>query len=96
MEERGLLVVCSLLLALSSASVSGQFGYDDRFAGGVDALYDGRDNAVDVGCPDFGPMDSFNAEGLQRGKVKAQALRLIDIFRSHVVFSHACFGIKSE
>ena len=92
MEVRGLLV----LLTLSSVSVSGQFGYDDRFAGGVDALYDERDNAVDVGCPDFGPMDSFNAEGLQRGKVRAKALRLIDIFRSHAVFSHACFGIKSE
>ena len=78
MEERGLLVLCALLTLLSVVSVSGQFGYGDRFSDGVDDPYgasggggDGRANAVDddIACPDFGPMDSFNAEGLQRGKV---------------------------
>ena len=75
MEERGLLL---LLLTLFSVSVSGQYGsYGDRFA--VDG-----DNAVDTdaGCPDFGPMDSFSAEGLHRGKVRA---RMVTVW-------HPCLG----
>ena len=71
MEERVLLFL--LLLTLCSVSVSGQYG--DRFA--VDG-YSG--NEVDSGgCPDFGPMDSFNAEGLQRGKVRVRARNQVDM-----------------
>ena len=57
-----------LAFALFSVSVSAQYGYGDRFA------VDGFDNTVggdSSGCPDFGPMESFNAEGLQRGKVRS-------------------------
>ena len=52
-----------LVFGLFSVIVSAQYGYGDRFA------VDGFDNTVggdSSGCPDFGPMESFNAEGLQR------------------------------
>ena len=70
MEGKRQPLVGALLLNLVAAVVSGQFSYGDRY-GGRDYDYGsgGGGNAVDVGCPDFGPMDSFNAEGLQRGKV---------------------------
>ena len=71
MEDRWLFLV----IALFSTTVSAQYDYGDRFAvDGFDVPYgDGRDNTVgggSSGCPDFGPMESFNAEGLQRGKVR--------------------------
>ena len=69
MEGKRLPLFGALLLNLLSVTVSGQFSYGDMY-GGRDYDYgSGGGNAVDVGCPDFGPMDSFNAEGLQRGKV---------------------------
>ena len=94
MEERGLLL---LLLTLFSVSVSGQYGsYGDRFA--VDG-----DNAVDTdaGCPDFGPMDSFSAEGLHRGKVRSQMVTVVaslgpsDALRVCFSQPRSEFGIKS-